>query len=1308
MHHEFPVFNLFSVDGSDGFRLDGEHASDRLGTSVSSAGDVNGDGFDDVIIGAPWADANAEDDGSSYVVFGKAGGFDATLSLSSLDGSNGFRLDGGHHKFTYGNSVTEAGDINGDGFDDVMVKGSEDNYVVFGRSSGFDAQMDLTTLDGSNGFRLKREKSLEADHTYLGIGGADVNGDGFDDAIVQTFYLDQNNHVVGSGHVVFGHAGGFDATIDLSTLDGESGFRLMDLQNPGELTVTGSSDINGDGLDDLLVTTDSTYDIPYGGGGGEVSNYVVYGKTSGFAAVEDLADLDANEGVHLNTDVLSVSSAGDINGDGLDDLVFFAKPSSFEPGLYNYVVFGKVSGINPNLDLSQLDGSDGFTLGRMFVDEKITARLEPAGDVNGDGFGDLIVGAEYADPYGMANAGSSYVIFGHASGFDAVVNLPDLDSNGGIRLDGIAGNAAGVVSGAGDIDNDGFDDVIVGAPGAGASDHDSGASYVLLGGNHLKETTVFVGTAARNELTGTPAMEYFTGKGDNDILSGGGGADVFSGDTGDDIIRVPDPDFQSANGGAGNDTLAFTGNHIELKLDDYIDRSGQLNLSSRIVDIETIDLTGNGDNTLTLTAQSVRDVSDSSDTLVVKGNAGDRVEGLSDGWIDAGMKDGMHAFTKQGVELLIDTTIVTNPPFTPSVIDLSSLDGHDGFRLDGVAESDFSGRSVSGAGDINGDGFDDVLIGASGSDTNGFYSGSSYVVFGKASGFAAHIDLSTLDGTNGFSLDGTHQNDSVGISVSDTGDVNGDGFDDVIVSGAGSSYVMFGKASGFDAQIDVSSMDGQNGFRLVGGNINNVIGHSVSNAGDVNGDGFNDVMVEGFGEFAYVVFGRASGFDATIDISTLDGSNGFRLKGEHYSSLYAVSAAGDINGDGLGDVIMGSEFVFLDGDGSGSSYVVFGRTTGFDAQIDLTALDGSNGFRLDGASGDYSGSSVSDAGDVNGDGFGDVIIGAQISEQNGHNSGTSYVVFGKGSDFNAVLELDNLDGSNGFQLTGSYEGDQLGFSVSGAGDVNGDGFDDVIVSSAPYDDSCYVVFGKASGFGATLDISALDGSNGVLLKGTAGERVGYSVSSAGDINGDGFDDLIVGAPNAGLNGDYAGASYVIFGSRDFGNGGGSGGELPEIKGTDGDDTLKGSETSEHFLAGDGNDNLLGRGGADVFDAGAGDDAIRIGDLTFASVDGGDGNDALHLAGADLNLDLTTLGDHIHGVETICLYGRGDNTLTLTADSLLGLSDSTNTLKVHGNSGDHIVLQDDGWADGGSHGFYHTYTHDDAVLLVGANVTVEFV
>jgi hypothetical protein len=155
---------------------------------------------------------------------------------------------------------------------------------------------------------------------------------------------------------------------------------------------------------------------------------------------------------------------------------------------------------------------------------------------------------------------------------------------------------------------------------------------------------------------------------------------------------------------------------------------------------------------------------------------------------------------------------------------------------------------VSNAGDVNGDGFDDVIVGAPGADPNGRdSSGSSYVVFGKASGFSATMDLSSLDGSNGFRLDGVSEYDFAGKSVSNAGDVNGDGFDDVIVGASyadpngdssGSSYVVFGKASGFSATMDLSSLDGEQWFSSGWScQADDFSGRIVSNAGDVNGDG---------------------------------------------------------------------------------------------------------------------------------------------------------------------------------------------------------------------------------------------------------------------------------------------------------------------------------------------------------------------------------------------------------------------------------------------------------------------------------------
>ncbi|MEQ1815724.1 MAG: hypothetical protein ABL861_04505, partial [Nitrosomonas sp.] len=658
--------------------------------------------------------------------------------------------------------------------------------------------------------------------------------------------------------------------------------------------------------------------------------------------------------------------------------------------------------------------------------------------------------------------------------------------------------------------------------------------------------------------------------------------------------------------------------------------------------------------------------------------------------------------------------------------------GSNGFRLDGEAVGNYSGFSVSNAGDVNGDGFDDLIVGSRGADPNGSYSGSSYVVFGKASGFSAAIDLFSLNGSNGFRLDGAAEDDSFVFLVSNAGDINGDGFDDVFVGTpfadsngerSGSSYVVFGKASGFDASMDLSSLNGSNGFRLDGEAAFDYSGRSFSAAGDVNGDGFDDVIIsrstfyDGYSipvTVGYVVLGKPSGFSPILSLSDLDGSNGFHLDVDSfYSNPSSFSGAGDVNGDGFDDLIVGINFAtYMGGHISGiESYVVFGKASGFDAALNLSNLDGSDGFSLTGArSGLYDGSvSGSSAGDINGDGFDDLMVRVP-SGGSPHYSGTSYVVFGKADGFSADLNLRSLDGSNGFRLDGEAADDYSGQSFSTAGDVNGDGFDDLIVGASHADPdgydsgSSYVVFGKASGFSAAMNLSSLNGSNGFRLDGAAYDFSGRSVST-GDVNGDGFDDLIVGAPYADPNGGASGSSYIIFGRSDFGSG------LPEILGTSGDDTLTGTSAAEHFKADDGNDKLIGRGGADSFEGDAGNDKIQVADLSFASVDGGAGIDVLHLAGTGLNLNLADSGDRISDIEIISLYSQGaSNTLTLTAADLRDLSTTTNTLKVNGNAGGHIIVEDSGWIDGGNRGdgYYHVFTQDDAVLLVGQNLTVDFV
>ena len=496
-------------------------------------------------------------------------------------------------------------------------------------------------------------------------------------------------------------------------------------------------------------------------------------------------------------------------------------------------------------------------------------------------------------------------------------------------------------------------------------------------------------------------------------------------------------------------------------------------------------------------------------------------------------------------------------PAFAAVLPLVSLDGSNGFKLSGVSDDDKAGRSVSAAGDVNGDGFADLIIGAYRANEGGNERGAGYVVFGKAGGFDASVALSGLDGTNGFKLSGVADFDKAGKSVSAAGDVNGDGFDDLIIGAysaneggneRGASYVVFGKAGGFGASVALSGLNGTNGFKLAGGANFDFAGASVSAAGDVNGDGFDDLLIGALGAneggtnpgAGYVVFGKAGGFGASVALSGLNGTNGFKLSGvaDGDQAGTSVRAAGDVKGDGFADLIIGASGANEGGNERGAGYVVFGKAGGFGASVALSGLNGTNGFKLAGVSdGDQAGRSVNAAGDVNGDGFDDLIIGAFRANEGGTNRGAGYVVFGKAGGFGASVALSGLNGTNGFKLAGLADYDYIGLSVSAAGDVNGDGFDDLIIGAYGANEgdtsrgAGYVVFGKAGGFGASVALSGLNGTNGFKLAGVADfDNAGVSVSAAGDVNDDGFDDLIIGADGGNEGGTNRGAGYVVFGS----------------------------------------------------------------------------------------------------------------------------------------------------------------------------------
>jgi hypothetical protein len=538
-----------------------------LGVGVSGAGDVNGDGYADIILGAETADpfgrANA---GASYVIYG--GADNSNLSLASMTAAHGSVLVGGAAGHQFGTAVGFGGDINRDGFDDVVATspfagapGTGKGYAVYGGSSAMTAGVvDMGALNAATGFSLSEGNP----NSFLGQSThtvGDFNKDGYADiAFGEKFGDSAGGFNQGRVYVVFG-APSFTPDINANGLNGANGFVLHGaalLDGAGEW-VSGAGDVNGDGADDLIVgaagsdagASEAGSAYPVFGSAGKLGGTGMASATLGGAFVDGARAVRIDGANAGDLAGRAVSGAGDINGDGFADFIIGA-PSADPLGRSDagaaYVVFGKASGFGATISLADLDGTNGFVIRGGAAGDNLGASVASAGDFNGDGLDDLLVGAPGSDPNDAGDAGRAYVVYGRTSGFGAAIDLADpMAETAGFVIDGaVAGAQAGKQArGAGDVNGDGFDDIVIGAP---AHLGGNGEAYVVYGGNYAGVATA-LGGANADTMVGTAGNDAIFGRQGHDTIAGGDGLDRIVGGAGNDRL----------DGGAGADVLAGGG-----------------------------------------------------------------------------------------------------------------------------------------------------------------------------------------------------------------------------------------------------------------------------------------------------------------------------------------------------------------------------------------------------------------------------------------------------------------------------------------------------------------------------------------------------------------------------------------------------------------------------------------------------------------------------------------------------------------------------------------------------------------------------
>ncbi|MFH1464392.1 MAG: MopE-related protein, partial [Pseudomonadota bacterium] len=441
-----------------------------------------------------------------------------------------------------------------------------------------------------------------------------------------------------------------------------------------------------------------------------------------------------------------------------------------------------------------------------------------------------------------------------------------------------------------------------------------------------------------------------------------------------------------------------------------------------------------------------------------------------------------------------------------------------GATWEGVVANDQAGGAVAGVGDVNGDGLDDVLVGASGAPSAGSATGTAYLVEGRM------VQADASLGTSDAFLLGDASYDHAGQAVAGAGDVDGDGLADMLVgapdanlfaTGGGEACLFFGAAHVTDTTMAAAQAC------FAGPAAHDGAGTAVAGAGDVDGDGLGDLLVGAPGaDMAASAAGEACLFlgRASLASASLARADACYL-GEALADEAGgvLAGGGDADGDGLDDLLIGAS---LYGTANlGAAYLVLGSTAPTGG-----SLADADARWVGEARSDYAGSALAWAGDVDGDGLDDALVGAPMSDAAGGDAGAVYLLLG------ASPRGDRSLADADARLLGAAAGEKAGSALAGGADHDGDGLDDLLIG-APYaswssagDGVVYLVLGDA-----VLATASLSDAS-VTLQANPGGRLGAAVAWAGDVDGDGAPDILCGAPYDSASDRYAGAAYLLSGA----------------------------------------------------------------------------------------------------------------------------------------------------------------------------------